>query len=176
MRYVTNMMIRQWLFWIVFPIPNCSIDKLKHKIKGRTDKKRIKTEDFSENLDIDQLAFLNQYLTKNSELKPKLWNSFNRITLINNIDEERLTLDFNLQFNWEEADHKFDNLVIAELKQSKLTRNSPFFQLMKINYIRPYRLSKYCIGAIELYKEKNIKYNRFKEKLLKLKSINAHVA
>jgi hypothetical protein len=47
---------------------------------------------------------------------------------------------------------------------------------MKINYIRPYRLSKCCIGAIELYKEKNIKYNRFKEKLLKLKSINAHVA
>jgi hypothetical protein len=150
--------------------------ELKHKIKGRTDKKRIKTSDFSQNLDAEQIIFLGKYLTKNSELKPKLWNSFNRITLVNNIDEERLTLDFNLDFNWEEAHHKFENLVIAELKQSKLSRNSPFYQLMKTNYIRPYRLSKYCIGAIELYKKKNIKYNRFKEKLLKLKSINAHVA
>lgn len=150
--------------------------ELKHKIKGRTDKKRIKTSDFSQNLDTDQIIFLRKYLNKNSELKPKLWNSFNRITLVNNIDEERLTLDFNLDFNWEEAHHKFENLVIAELKQSKLSRNSPFYQLMKTNYIRPYRLSKYCIGAIELYKEKDIKYNRFKEKLLKLKSINAHVA
>ena len=150
--------------------------ELKHKIKGRTDKKRIKTSDFSESLDVDQLTFLNQYLTKNSELKPKLWNSFNRITLVNNIDEERLTLDFNLDFNWDEAHHKFENLVIAELKQTKLTRNSPFYKLMKTNHIRPYRLSKYCIGAVELYKEKNIKYNRFKEKILKLKSINAHGA
>lgn len=150
--------------------------ELKHKIKGRTDKKRIKTSDFSENLSVDHTTFLNQFLIKNSELSPKLWNSFNRITLVNNIDEERLTLDFNLHFNWEDAHHKFENLVIAELKQSKLTRNSPFYQLMKANHIRPYRLSKYCIGAIELYKEKDIKYNRFKEKLLKLKSINAHVA
>ncbi len=150
--------------------------ELKHKIKGRTDKKRIKTSDFTENLDERQVTFLNQYLTKDALLKPNLWNSFNRITLVNNIDEERLTLDFNLHFNWEDVHHKFENLVIAELKQSKLSRNSPFYQLMKTNHIRPYRLSKYCIGAIELYNEKNIKYNRFKEKLLKLKSINAHVA
>jgi hypothetical protein len=150
--------------------------ELKHKIKGRTDKKRIKATDFSESLDEQQVTFLNQYLTKDAVLKANLWNSFNRITLVNNVDEERLTLDFNLHFHWEETHHKFENLVIAELKQSKLTRNSPFYQLMKTNYIRPYRLSKYCIGAIELYNEKNIKYNRFKEKLLKLKSINAHVA
>ncbi len=150
--------------------------ELKHKIKGRTDKKRIKATGFSDNLDEQQVTFLNQYLTKEAVLKAKLWNSFNRITLVNNVDEERLTLDFNLHFHWHEEHHKFENLVIAELKQSKLSRNSPFYQLMKTNYIRPYRLSKYCIGAIELYNEKNIKYNRFKEKLLKLKSINAHVA
>lgn len=150
--------------------------ELKHKIKGRTDKKRIKTSDFTENLDENQVMFLNQYLTKDTLLKPNLWNSFNRITLVNNVDEERLTLDFNLHFHWQETHQKFENLVIAELKQSKLTRDSPFYQLMKTNHIRPYRLSKYCIGAIELYNEKNIKYNRFKEKLLKLKSINAHVA
>lgn len=150
--------------------------ELKHKIKGRTDKKRIKADDFGDNLNENQLTFLNKYLTKHTDLKPNLWNAFNRITLVNNIDEERLTLDFNLHFHWEEKHHKFDNLVIAELKQTKLTRNSPFYQLMKKNFIRPYRLSKYCIGAIELYNEKNIKYNRFKEKLIKLKSINAHVA
>ena len=58
--------------------------------------------------------------------------------------------------------------LVAELKQEKFNRQSAFFSLMKSRMIRPYRLSKYCIGAIELYGTDCIKYNRFKEKLIKL--------
>lgn len=150
--------------------------ELKHKYKGRTDKKRIVTEGFSQSLDESHIAFLDKYLANNRKLKANMWNSFNRITLVNKHAEERLTLDFNLSFHWGDEHYKFDNLVIAELKQSSVNRNSAFYELMKIKRIRPYRLSKYCIGAIELYSKDQIKYNRFKEKLMKLKSINAHVA
>ncbi len=150
--------------------------EIKHKQKGRTDKKRIITEGFSQSLEQKHLDFLGKYLTKQQDLKANMWNSFNRITLVNKHAEERLTLDFNLSFHWGEQHYEFDNLVIAELKQSTINRNSAFYELMKANRIRPYRLSKYCIGAIELYSKNNIKYNRFKEKLMKLKSINAHVA
>lgn len=150
--------------------------EVKHKNKGRTDKKRIITDGFSQSLNENQNQFLHKYLLKGNELKPNMWNSFNRITLVNRHEEERLTLDFNLSFHWENEEYNFDNLVIAELKQSAVNRNSAFYELMKKSRIRPYRLSKYCIGAIELYGKDNIKYNRFKEKLLKLKFINAHVA
>lgn len=150
--------------------------ELKHKHKGRTDKKRILTDGFSQLLNTEHLLFLSKYLTRVIDLKPNLWNSFNRITLVNNHSSERLTLDFNIRFHWEDEHQTFENLVIAELKQDVLNRNSAFYELMKRLMIRPYRLSKYCIGTMEIYHNGNIKYNRFKEKLMKLKSINAHVA
>ena len=44
--------------------------------------------------------------------------------------------------------------------------------LMKEQRIRPYRLSKYCLGSVEIYGEDKLKFNRFKKKLLYLKKIN----
>jgi transcriptional regulator of heat shock response len=81
-------------------------------------------------------------------------------------------LDFQLTFKWDHHEVVLDNLVIAELKQEIINRNSPFFALMKSMVIRPYRLSKYCMGALEIYGTDNLKYNRFKEKLRHLKKIN----
>jgi hypothetical protein len=101
-----------------------------------------------------------------------MWNSFQRITLVHKELNERLTLDFNIEFHYQNSTRKFDRLIIAELKQEDLNRNSEFYQLMKSNQIRPYRLSKYCIGSIELYGEDRLKFNRFKKKLLYLKKIN----
>jgi hypothetical protein len=149
--------------------------EIKHKHKGRTDKKRIATDGFSQSLSPEHLAFLKKYMSEEKDLKANMWNAFNRITLVNNEAKERLTLDFNLKFYWEDDHYEFDNLVIAELKQETVNRNSAYYELMKRNRIRPYRLSKYCIGSIELYSG-SLKYNRFKQKLLKLKSINDHVA
>lgn len=154
--------------------------EIKRKSKGRTDKKRISVTNFDSNFESEQINFLKMQLEnklggKNqSTLKPNLWNSFHRITLVNKTETERLTLDFDLNFHWGENEKTFPQLVIAELKQEQINRNSSFFRLMKQNHVRPYRLSKYCIGAIEMYKHKSIKYNRFKEKLNKLKTINAH--
>lgn len=150
--------------------------EIKHKQKGRTDKKRIVTEGFNHELTAVQREFLTKHRVSSCEIQATLWNSFRRITLVNKHAEERLTFDFKLHFYWEKEDHVFNNLVIAELKQSNVNRNSAFYELMKKQNIRPYRLSKYCIGAIELYGKHHLKYNRFKEKLIKLKSINAHVA
>lgn len=150
--------------------------EIKHKQKGRTDKKRIVVEGFNHELSALQREFLLKHRVHINEMQAKLWNSFRRITLVNKQDEERLTLDFDLHFYWKDENYQFKNLVIAELKQNNVNRNSAFYELMKKQNIRPYRLSKYCIGAIELYGKHQLKYNRFKEKLIKLKSINAHVA
>lgn len=151
--------------------------EIKHKFKGRTDKKREGINEFETKLP--------EFVTKQiplekldyTTLKPILWNSFQRITLINKQKAERLTLDFCVQFESTEQNQaiSLSQLVIAELKQEKLDRSSLFFQLMKKRHISPHRISKYCIGICLLHPTE-IKTNRFKSKLLKLQKLNAHVA
>ena len=145
--------------------------EVKHKFKGRTDKKRIPANGFQEVFDEKQLQFLTKQLQAESQLMPTMWNSFQRITLINKTLNERLTFDFNINFHHQSIERNFSKLVIAELKQEDLDRNSPFYVLMKKQQIRPYRLSKYCLGSIEIYGENQLKFNRFKKKLLLLKKI-----
>ena len=146
--------------------------EIKHKFKGRTDKKRIPADNFNSELGEVQKKFLEKHLNEEIELIPTMWNSFQRITLVHKTKNERVTLDFNIEFHYQNSERKFEKLIIAELKQEALNRNSEFFSLMKKNQIRPYRLSKYCMGSIELYGEDKLKFNRFKKKLLYLKKIN----
>lgn len=154
---------------------NLSFLEIKHKVKGRTDKSRIKVDDIPLDLLEKHTKFIEGIVTQEVNLKPVMWNSFHRMTLVNKSENERLTLDFDLTFKWNDKTQNFNNLIIAELKQENVNRNSVFYQLMKSRYIRPYRLSKYCIGSIELYGD-SLKFNRFKKKLLQLKKINNYAA
>ncbi len=146
--------------------------EVKHKFKGRTDKKRIATDQFNEVLPESDLLFVQSELSANKNLVPIMWNSFQRITLVSKTAIERITLDFNILFEKDGVKKSFKQLVIAELKQEDLDRNSSFYQLMKNRQIRPYRLSKYCLGSVEIYGKEKLKFNRFKKKLLYLKKIN----
>lgn len=154
---------------------NLSFLEIKHKVKGRTDKSRIKVDDIPLDLLEKHTKFIEGIVTQDVNLKPVMWNSFHRMTLVNKTENERLTLDFDLTFKWNDKTQNFNNLIIAELKQENVNRNSAFYQLMKSRCIRPYRLSKYCIGSIELYGD-SLKFNRFKKKLLQLKKINNYAA
>jgi hypothetical protein len=138
--------------------------EIKNKFKGRTDKKRIKVKDFELILSDKSKGFINEVIGEETPIVAKLWNSFGRITLVNKNMEERLTLDLNLTFKWEEQIIIYDHVIIAELKQGNVNRESAFYKLMKENEIRPYSISKYCVGAVSL--NPNLKYNNFKEKLL----------
>lgn len=138
--------------------------EIKNKFKGRTIKKRIKVDDFELELSEKSKGFINDVIGKETNLEAKLWNSFGRITLVNNTEKERLTLDLNLTFEWKDNKVVYDHVVIAELKQENVNRNSIFYSLMKKNGIGPYSISKYCVGAVSL--NPDLKYNNFKEKLL----------
>lgn len=152
--------------------------EVKHKAKGRTDKHRIMVEGLSKELSPEQNHFLENIGVPVSDLEYVLTNSFQRVSLVSKDLKERLTLDFNLTFRGNEGQNEREQVVIAELKQERVSRQSPFFQLMKKLHIRPYRLSKYCIGVIKLRGKENVKYNRFKSKLLRLKKLknNVHAA
>ena len=103
------------------------------------------------------------------EVKPVLWVIYDRITLANPINQERLTFDVNLKFSHQGRTISLDNLVIAELKQSQYLFKSDFFLLLKTLNILPTNFSKYCMGIVLLGKEN--KFNRFKKIILQLKKI-----
>ena len=150
--------------------------EVKHKNKGRTDKQRIMVKDLPGNMSDEHHDFVRNTGVDKNKLNYILTNKFNRITLVGKNTEERLTFDLNLEFEGNNTSSKIGHLVIAELKQNRVTRTSPFYRIMKRMLIRPYRLSKYCIGVIQLYGKENVKYNRFKKKLLKINKLKANVA
>lgn len=154
---------------------NIQFLEVKHKVHGRTVKTRIPSESIPTEMNEMQETFVQQTGIK-GELSPSLRNKFKRITLVHKDHSERVTLDFNIRFEWNEMETELDQIVIAELKQGKFNRNSAFYALMKKNIIRPMKLSKYCIGMILTHEKNTIKYNRFKKKLLFIKKIQTNVA
>ncbi|XOV68348.1 MAG: polyphosphate polymerase domain-containing protein [Fluviicola sp.] len=150
--------------------------EVKHKSKGRTDKQRIMVQDLPGVMNKEHFDFVKSTGVQKENLNYILTNKFHRITLVGKNHVERLTFDLNLEFNGNNTTKMMNNLVIAELKQERLSRQSPFYKVVKSMMIRPYRISKYCIGVIELYGKENVKYNRFKKKLLKLNKLQANVA
>ncbi len=139
--------------------------------KGRTNKIRIKRKKIEEDILKKSKQFINTNTPYNSEeLETKLWNKFSRLTLVQKEMNERITIDLNLQFIKDSKVHKLPFLVIAEVKRSRFSGYSDFINLLNEERIKPTGMSKYCLGMILL--DKNLKYNRFKRKLLTLNKMS----
>ena len=146
--------------------------EIKHKNKGRTDKKRVKIIDFNNEITGKSDDLLKDVIEYDPDLTPCLWNSFERVTLVNNERKERLTFDIGLNFSWDNQDFGFEDIVIAEVKQEINDRNTPCRRLFKSKMIRQAKVSKYCIGMGLLYPE--LKTNRFKKKYLLIDKIRQY--
>lgn len=144
--------------------------------QGRTIKKRIKKKRGDEHFSDETVTFLDKVCPFNSDgLHPSLVNSFNRLTLVHNVEAERLTIDLGLTFNNHHGvECKLPYLVIAEVKRDGSPSNSSFIKIMKEHGIRQSSMSKYCIGTILL--EPEIKHNTFKPKLIHLKRIQNDIS
>jgi hypothetical protein len=147
---------------------NLSFFEIKKKNnKGRTIKERIKSKEIS--LEITgkskQLVETTTNISPGS-LKPSIWVSFTRITLVDNLFTTRLTIDTGLHFKNADSEIPYGNLAIAELKQDRYG-NSSFPSLMRKHNIPGFRISKYCLGIISMFPE--IKQNNFKSKLTQIK-------
>ncbi|RTE55364.1 polyphosphate polymerase domain-containing protein [Arenibacter aquaticus] len=149
----------------------CYLEVKQKDGTGRTNKTRVPIPDFETNLSDESLNFIEQVTQKSFELEPIIWNNFNRITLVHKTAQERLTIDFNLMFKFQDSTKTYDNLVIIEVKQQRFSRTSPVVHQLKKKQINPYSLSKYCIGMISMYHD--LKYNRFKEKIIKINKLTA---
>lgn len=137
--------------------------KLKNN-KGKTIKKRIKVDSVSESITEKQQKYINKIVGHPIEVSSKQWINFSRITFVHKTQKERLTMDVNLTFNNKKDEGDLKNIVIAEVKQERMSRSSDFMRIAKEMSILPMRLSKYCISSMQLYPQ--LKQNRFKEKQL----------
>ena len=137
--------------------------KLKNN-KGKTIKKRIKVDSISEEITEQQQKYIHKIIGYPIEVSAKQWINFSRVTFVHKTQKERLTMDINLTFNNKKDEGDLKNIVIAEVKQERMSRSSDFMRIAKEMSILPMRLSKYCMSTLSL--NPKLKKNRFKEKSL----------
>jgi len=166
MRHHDRQLVRQKIRIRQYVDSNLTFLEIKRKNnKGRTKKKRITLP--SEEIE-SFVAAKSRYVW--SELTPHLRTMFHRITLVNKLKTERLTIDMDLV--WDNVVSSevmtYPELVIIELKRdgnvpSKMTR------IMLDHRIHPLKISKYCIGTA--LTTPGIKKNRFKSKIRKIEKL-----
>lgn len=142
--------------------------------KGVTRKKRIKIslDHFNKMRfgDVEK-GFVDDNTTYRAEtFVPKLQNYFQRITLVDNDQTERVTIDLGLTFRSVSTQETaiYEQLVIVEMKQEAATK-SYFREYLNDLKIRPGSMSKYCLGMSLV--DHDVKANRFKTKIRKINKI-----
>lgn len=139
--------------------------------KGRTSKTRIRSDESDIQEDEQSRSFLQELIAADaSSLKPVITSAFTRITLVNLLKGERITIDYKISWhNLRGGCLAMPFLAIAEIKSDKSASFSPFFQQLKRMGIRRTSFSKYCTGMAML---NNVpKANNLKPKILLLNKI-----
>lgn len=137
--------------------------------RGGTDKVRRKVAGIPEKLSAEQQAFVTEASGCADPMVPVLWNHFTRLTLVHRTRPERLTIDRGLRFSTPDKSASLDGICVAELKESRADRGSPFAALMRATGNRPSGMSKYCVGMLLLGLAP--KRNAFKPVLLRLEHL-----
>ena len=135
---------------------------------GRTKKKRIEVPSQELDHNEENEDFLENLVHRGlSSIHPTVQNRFHRITLVNYGKTERLTIDFDVQFQNFETGKRADvgPLVIIELKRDGNVY-SPILPLLRALRIKASGFSKYCIGSC--ITNKSLKQNIFKPRLVRL--------
>lgn len=130
--------------------------------RGRTDKKRTPTTDEVVMHHAEFIRAHSHYPPE--ELLPQLRNRFHRITLVNSLLTERLTIDTGLSFLNAATGRgrSLDGLVIIELKRNGHT-HSPAAEMLQTLHIHPAGFSKYCMGMA--LTDGRLRQNRLKPRL-----------
>lgn len=140
--------------------------EVKHKTKKkRTVKDRLQTPQMVTKMGRDTAVFLHHHYPYDpADLRPALWNSFTRLTLVSTARPERLTIDFDLAFYVEQRRVTLPGVAVAEVKQDGFSTNSDFIREIRARHAHPTSFSKYCLGVALLYP--HLKHNNFKRQLL----------
>jgi hypothetical protein len=146
--------------------------EIKQKIKGyRTEKYRVRTT-ANEAINLEEQDLLMQHDLGNLHLIPSVRIQYRRITLAGIQTAERITIDRALAFENAHGTEHLDGLVIVEVKQEQVKRESPVIVSLRKRRNRPFGISKYALGVVLLRLSQ--KTNAFRHKITKIQQLIAH--
>jgi hypothetical protein len=144
--------------------------EIKKKIKGfRTEKYRIKKSGDTLNDEQLEQELLIFHQLDHISLVPSILIDYSRITLSAKDLSERVTIDTDLCFKKESGVESMDGLVIIEVKQDQVKRESPIIQALRKRRNRPFGISKYAMGMVLMNAVE--KTNAFRHKISKIKQL-----
>ena len=134
--------------------------EIKQKtVKGKTIKYRLeRAMDAAWNAPLNEVeqTFLSDHFAYAGARLTELQCEYDRLTLVSNEREERITIDTRIQFHLGKVTDGLGNLAIMEVKQLKIDRFSPMLvALKKFRFSTPplgrqIRLSKFVVGTLLL--------------------------
>jgi len=141
----------------------------KYRVKdARTNKVRWPITAWSDKLDEKQLAALHEVNDLANKLEAVMWNDFQRITLADYSDKERVTIDTSITFRNRNNHLSVADLAVVEVKSEKISALSEIVKQLRLEHLDATPFSKYSIGIAMMEK---VKYNAFKPIISKLNKI-----
>jgi len=153
----------------------CFLEIKTKSNSGVTRKIRIASKTPHSIAETDSSLFLCSHTPYFTELlEGKLWSFYKRITLVNKMKTERLTIDYNLCFQNKSTGRKvvLPEMVIIELKKDQ-SSFSPVTNSLNRLRIKPKGISKYCLGVALTETGECIKKNMFKSKILTINKLTS---
>lgn len=154
-----------------YPNTGTTFLEIKHKSnKGTTQKERILVENQSFELDNDSRRFLSEGISEidPDTLKLSAQVNYQRIQFISKDQHERFSIDFGIHAHLDENSVEFGPVAILEVKQDYRFASPIVLQMRDMRYFEV-SMSKYCLALTML--KPNLKSNRFKETLRRLRKI-----
>lgn len=103
------------------------------------------------------------------DLKKNIIIDYDRITLLNEHTDEKMTIDTNISFSENGVSKSYHSLLILELKQKVFSKNLDTIIDLRNFDLNRVSCSKYCLGILNL--RDGIKQNRFKRKIRMIEKI-----
>jgi hypothetical protein len=148
--------------------------ELKKKQTGNfTIKERISLRYYSDELPADCKALIHYPRLNLQPLQHTLKNTFRRLTFVSKEGNERITADGNIFFESESGQLLLKDIIVLELKQDRLNRQSSAYQALKKLRLQPDSFSKYAMGVV--LTKLHSKYNNFKPSLLKVLKLSPEI-
>jgi hypothetical protein len=159
-----------------YPLTGMRFLESKFKMnRSRTIKKRIsRRQRIPEENEVEDQFVAEQTPYNREDLETKLYNKFNRISLVHKTVNERITIDTDIHFSRDRSEWRaLGDVSVIELKQEQFSRHAGFTRILRKHGIRPVSFSKYCMGVAMLYPDRKI--NRMKGKFLLLNKLTKHL-
>jgi hypothetical protein len=122
--------------------------EIKRKVGTRTSKVRLPRVFGDIALDATAARFIDAHcLLGATNLMPRLSIAYRRITLLGREADERITIDFGIEFRGGGRREALPGVTIVEIKQQRYSNRSDAARVLRTLHVRERTISKYCVGV-----------------------------